>query len=471
MAVTSAPLVWKFYRQVGSDVNAQVGGVVHYYDEWSQTIFLNGGMKTRTAEVPEGHWATSELSFPSDFINTEPYTNLRQDHPSNGVLYFSATDGTTLTFLRYIYGMDLSHITESWNWTSQNDNAIAQFSGTVQNLGPDVFSFDATLFQPGARIILSVMMGNSQPYPIGVAWLDECNYDIASETVDISGRNTIGYFLKDQTFDDNLVWEGISSDIVAAILDYAGVTKRSIETGSGTRPFTFEPTDTLLEGIEIMCSAYSSSALDWKMIELPDGTVCIGYQNWRSQFYPNTHYSFNEGKDVFKRKTNKLSDSSYVRIRATGKYKDENGNDVQLTPVTVDVNNFPYWSLGVHRTKHLTAPDGFTQAKLQTWAEGQAEKYQYIGIGEDFTGPFRPQLIVGDVAEVVDGEVGTSLGLITEVRQVFSRKDGFKTEFSVDSGGVVTDGANYIVHSRAAEVSGFNRRQRVIDLVRCIAKK
>ena len=74
------------------------------------------------------------------------------------------------------------------------------------------------------------------------------------------------------------------------------------------------------------------------------------------------------------------------------------------------------------------------------------------------------------MAEVVEGEEGTSLGLITEVRQVFSRKDGFKTEFSVDSGGVVTDGANYVVYSRAAEVSGFNRRQRVIDLVRFISK-
>ena len=128
-----------------------------------------------------------------------------------------------LTFLRYIYGMDLSHITESWNWTSQS--AIAQFSGAVQNLGPDIFSFDATLFQPGARIILKIMMGNSQPYPIGVAWLDECNYDIASETVDISGRNSIGYFLKDQTFDDETVWEDGASATVEAILTYAGLKK------------------------------------------------------------------------------------------------------------------------------------------------------------------------------------------------------------------------------------------------------
>ena len=467
MAATEAPLVWDFYREVGSDIDAQLGGVVHYYDEASQTLFLNGGLKTRTADVEDGHWADSELSSPSIFINEDPYTVLGLDHPSNGVLYGAATDGSTLTFLRYIYAMDISMLMESWSWMSQTDNAIAQFSGSVQNLGPDIFSFDATLFQPGARITVSIMMGNSHPYPIGVVWLDECDYDISSDTVDISGRNTVGYFLKDQTFDDTYSFTGISSDIMTAILTYAGIKKINVQTGTGEMPFTFDPSDALLDGIKEMLSAYTTTSSEWKILELPDGTVCVGYEYWLANLLPNSYYSFDEGKDVFKRKTSKLSDSSYVAIRATGKDSDDN----DLTPVTVAVTNFQYWALGSHRTKHLTAPNGFTQAELQTWAEAQAEKYQYIGIGEDFTGPFRPQLIVGDVAEVVEGEEGTSLGLITEVRQVFSRKDGFKTEFSVDSGGVATDGENYVVYSRAAEVSGFNRRQRVIDLVRFIAKQ
>ena len=467
MAATEAPLVWDFYREIGNDIDAHVGGNIHYYDEMSQTIFLNAGLKTRYAEVEDGHWADSELSSPSIFINEDPYTVLGLDHPSNGVLYGAATDGSTLTFLRYIYAMDISMLMESWSWMSQTDNAIAQFSGSVQNLGPDIFSFDATLFQPGARIILKIMIGDSHPYPIGVAWLDECNYDIASETVDISGRNTIGYFLKDQTFDDMYAFTGVSSDIMTAILTYAGIKKINVQTGTGTKPFTFDPSDALLDGIKEMLSAYMTTSSEWKILELPDGTVCVGYEYWLANLLPNSYYSFDEGKDVFKRKTSKLSDSSYMAIRATGKDSDDN----DLTPVTVAVNNFQYWALGSHRTKHLTAPDGLTQADLQAWAEAQATKYQYIGIGEDFTGPFRPQLIVGDVAEVVEDEEGTSLGLITEVRQVFSKRDGFKTEFSVDSGGVATDGENYVVYSRAAEVSGFNRRQRVIDLVRFIAKK
>lgn len=466
MAATSSPLVWEFYREISTDSAAVPIGVAHYYDENAQTFYLNDGLVTKTTVVDDGHWTASTLSDEVS-IEEHAYSILGFDHPSNGTLYWAATDGTTLMFMRYIYAMDLSPFTESWSWVSQNDNAIAQFSADVQNLGPDIFTNESTLFQPGARVILKVAMGDSQPYSIGVAWIDECDYDVASDTIPISGRNSIGYFLKDQTYDDNYTFTGISSDIMAAILAYAGVTKTNIQTGTGTFPFTFNPSDTILDGIETMLSAYSTDTYEWKIAELPDGTVCVGYANWLSTLLPNTYYSFDEGKDVFKRKTTKLSDSSYTAIRATG--KDSSGND--LTPVTVTVNNFKYWSLGSHRTNHLQAPDGFTQTQLQTWAEKQAEKYQYIGIGEDFTGPFRPHLIVGDIAEVVEDDVGTSLGLITEVRQVFSKTDGFRTEFFVDSGGVSTDGENYIIYSRAAEVSGFNRRQRVIDLVRYIAKK
>lgn len=460
-------LVWDFYREVSGA--SEVGAVEHYYDEESQSLYLNatGGLATQVAEIDDGHWVDS-VPGNERIITDDTFEAIRLDHPSNGVLYFAATNGSTLTFLRYVYGMDVSAIAESWSWTSQNDNAIAQFSATLQNIGPDIFSFDASLFQPGARIILSIILGSSQAYQIGIAWLDELNnYDISADTVDISGRNSVGYFLKDQTFDDQYAYTGISSDIMASILAYAGITKTSIQTGSGTMPFTFSPSDAILDGIKTMLSAYTTTTKEWRMVELPDGTICVGYEAWISAVLPNNHYSFNEGRDVFKRKTSKASDSSYVAIRVTGK----GASDVDLTPVTVTVNNFQYWSLGSHRTKHLTAPDGFTQEELQAWAESQALKYQYIGIGEDFTGPFRPQLLVGDVAEVIEDDTGIALGLITEVRQVFSKKEGFKTEFSVDSGGVVTDGENYVIYSRAAEVSGFNRRQKIIDLVRYIAKK
>lgn len=465
MPTTNQPLIWDYYRKI--DEASSLGGVVHYYDEWSQTIFLNNGLKTRLAEVPEGHWAESELNNIPIEINNQNYENLRFDHPSNGILYGITNNGNKLIYLRYIYGMDLSNYMSSWSWMSQTDNAISQFSGSVQNLGPDIFTTDLTLFQPGARIILKTMIGKSAPYPIGVAWLDECGYDILEDTVDITGRNSIGYFLKDQTFDDNNEWQQQASVTCKSILIYSGVKKYIVQTNTHVHKFEFDPSDTLLEGLEEICSYYNTKTQDWKIVELADGTICIGFEDWLSNHLPNTHYTFDEGEDIFKRKTTKLSDSSYTSLRVTGKGLDKK----DLVPVTVSINNFQFWSLGAHRTQHLKAPDGLTQGGLQEWAETQAEKYQYIGIGEDFVGPFKPQLVVGDIAEVEQDGQGVALGVINEIRHSFSREDGFRTEFAVDSGGVVTDGSGYTIYSRAAEVSGFNRRQRIIDVVRYIAKK
>ena len=69
MAASENPLVWDFYRQIGSNAGVKTGGVVHYYDEEAQDIFLNSGLKTRLSTPTEGHWETSELSSPSQFIN------------------------------------------------------------------------------------------------------------------------------------------------------------------------------------------------------------------------------------------------------------------------------------------------------------------------------------------------------------------------------------------------------------------
>ncbi|WP_392654718.1 hypothetical protein [Dehalococcoides sp. THU4] len=68
-----------------------------------------------------------------------------------------------------------------------------------------------------------------------------------------------------------------------------------------------------------------------------------------------------------------------------------------------------------------------------------ADSLQFVGKIESFTGPFRPQLILGDEAVIVDSEGSTILGLITEITHRFG-KDGFYTDFTVDSGGKLGKG-------------------------------
>lgn len=464
MATTPCPLVWDFYRTVdGAD---DIGGVVHYYDEMSQSIYLSSGLKTDVAGVPEGHWEDAERTEDIQITN-DAFKVLRFDHPSNGILYGVASDGKKLTFLRYVYGMDISHIVDSWSWLTQNDTSIAQFDSAVQNIDPDIFGIDSSLFQPGARIRVHIFMGDSNAYPIGTVWLDESGYGQLENSVRVSGRNTIGYFLKDQTFDDNTVFEGTVAKVLEDILQYAGLTSYIIQPLTTTNKFEFKPSDTLLKGVETVLDFYTTIDKKMEIVELTDGTICIGYEDWVSEYLPRNYYSFDDGREVFKRNTTRASDGSYSKIRATG--KDADGNELQA--VTVDVENFRFWSLGRHRTKHISAPDGLTQNGLQQWAEAQAKVLQYIGVAEEFVGPFRPQLVVGDIAEVVRGDTGTSLGVVTQVKQVFDRQNGFMTEFSVDSGGVATDADGNLIYSRSAKVNGYNRKQNLIDLVRYAAEK
>ena len=465
MATTPCPLVWDFYRTLdGAD---DIGGVVHYYDEMSQSIYPAWHLCTNVAYVPEGHWEDAEQTKFIHITSGERISMVRFDHPSNGILYGVSSDGNKLTFMRYIYAMDVSQIVDSWSWLTQTDNAIAQFDSAIQNIDPDIFGIDSSLFQPGAKIQVHISMGNSDAYPIGTVWLDETGYGQLENTVKVSGRNTIGYFLKDQTFDDTTVFEGTVTQILEAILEYAGLSNYIVQHFDTTNKFEFKPSDTLLKGIETILDFYTSIDDKMEIVELTDGTICIGYAPWISEYLPRNYYSFDDGREVFKRNTTRASDGTYSKVRATG--KDAGGKE--LTPVTVDVENFKYWSLGRHRTKHISAPDGLTQEGLQEWAEAQAKILQYIGIGEDFVGPFRPQLVVGDIAEVVHDGTGTSLGVITQVKQAFDRQNGFVTEFSVDSGGVATDADGYLIYSRSAKVNGYNRKQNLIDLVRYTAEK
>lgn len=464
MAETPHPLIWNHSREVENATG--LGGVIHYYEESAQSLYLNSGLDTVITKVTEGHWKEAEYSDVIE-ITEDNWDLLRFDHPANGTLYGVASGPNGMEFLRYSYSMDISALTDSWGWMSQIDNAVSQFDCEVYNIGADLFSSDTSLFQPGARITLAIRMGDSKPCPLGVAWLDETQYDATAETVSMSGRNSIGYFLKDQTFDETCEWSGVASNTVQKIFDYASVPKCNIQPMDKSKTFKFEPGRTLLDGVQEVINYYATMSTGLEIAELPDGTVCLGYYDWIAKLLPKGYYLFHEGSEVFTRETTKNIDGSYTALRVTG--RDAYGDD--LTPVIVPITNFPFWALAGHRTNHISAPDGLTQAQLQEWAETQAKAYQYVGIGETFTSPFRPQLLVGDVASVIRGNQGINLGIITEVKHSFSRKNGFTTDFSVDSGGVVTDGENYTLYSRAAELHGFNRKQRIMDLVRYVSGK
>lgn len=460
MPTTNAPLVWDSYSTIGA-VDG-LGGNVHYFDTAAQIIYLNGGIATQITQVDDGHW--SDAVYSSEIVvDDTAYTQLTLDHPYNGILHFAATDGTSLYYLRYVYAMDISDIIKTGKWKEQTDNLIKQLSLTMKNVGPDVFAADNTLFNPGAKVTVALAMGDSENYDIGVVFVDDTDFDLYSETVPLSGRNAVGYKLADQTFDETMSITGYAHEVAAAILALGGVTGYHLQEGDHNWTHTFKPDQTLLSGLQQLMAFY----IGWEMKELAEGTIVMGYPAYVQQYIKNTTYTFNGGNEVVKRKTTKSADAAYTRIRVTG--KDSTGAD--LTPVYADVEHWAYWQLGAHKTKHITAPDGLTQDELAAYAAQTASDLQYVGIGEQFTGPIRPHLLVGDVAEIyyAGDEEATSLGLITDLTHSFG-DDGFWTDFSIDSGGVTTDGEDYVI-TRNAALRGYNRRQTLADLIGAIANK
>ena len=461
MAASTRPLVWDFYRAVGSA--SGLGGTVEYYEESGQSIWLDAqGLTTEIATVEDGHWEDTEWSEDIE-IMSDDHSLLALDHPSNGVLYGAAVRDGRLWFYRYVYAMDVGDLVRSGSWRASNDSAIEQLSLQLLNVSADLFETDATLFQPGARLSLAVVMGDSAPYDIGVAHLDDVAFDPLSETVSLSGRNQTGYYLKDQTFGAATVWEGNGKTVVENILEFAGIKKYTVGPSDTTWTWTFDPKKTVLGGLEYIGAWFNG----WELRELPSGMVIVGYPWWIAANYQATgYYQLNVAREVVRRKTRKNADAAYRQVYVTG--TDSTGAD--LVPAVAPVENFSFWSLPANKIYYDTAPNGLTQEELQAYAEDLAERLQYVGMVDSFTLPFmQPQLMIGDVVQIYytgDTEA-VSLGTITSLTHSFGRS-GFSTQLTVDSGGAVSENAGAAV-TRTRALGGYTRQQNVLDFMKNVA--
>lgn len=454
-------LVWDFYRLVDNASNT--GAVVHYYDEMSQSIYIDDNkLETQYTSVPQGNWEKSLLSDPQ-YISTNPYQASNFDHPVNGVLHGVAIDGNNLWYLRYTYAMDVSPLVKTGTWRMQSDNPIQQVQLSLQNVSEAAFASLTSLFNPGAKIVVGFSMGDSDPNQIGTGFMDEMSYDVKSDSVSISGRNAIGYKLSTQTFDDVTVINDEARNVVSKILDMAGIENYIIQPSAHVRKHEFESNQSLLSGLEQIFEYYYG----WQMNELADGTIIVGYPWFQYEYQANSAYKFNGASDVLARKTVKRADAAYTKVIVTGTAPDEN---TPAPTITLPVPHYTYWMLGAHKTAHIQAPEGLVGAELNNYAQDIANELQYVGITEQFTATLKPQLLCRDVAHVYYGKESDAvfLGLITSITHNFGAT-GFKTTFSVDSGGIYTEGDNYIV-SHIAPLSGFNRGQNLIDLMGVVSR-
>lgn len=158
---------------------------------------------------------------------------------------------------------------------------------------------------------------------------------------------------------------------------------------------------------------------------------------------------------------------------------DEQGTTTTTTEKTVTsvhrslfgISSYSHWNMGPYKAVCVQAPENLKTAEdVDTWGKQLAQAYQKIGLTQEFTGPIRPYLLVGDVAKLNSSAGDDIVGLVTSVRHSYSKKDGFKTVFSTDMGGVYkTNDGGYTVYATGVSVDGGNRVQNLADAIRIVA--
>lgn len=307
------------------------------------------------------------------------------------------------------------------SFTLSLDNPIHEIP---EHEGNVAISEESSLLSPGSKVIFEFIIGDSEPYPMGTFYVDRSNFQLLNESISVDGRNIIGKALGDQSFDEeNSYSYQILHHTLRDILEKANINtdEMLIENTTAYAGYNFDFNMSYLDGIMEVLKALDN----WQIKELVDGTVVIGSSSYVG-FTSNSSYVFQRDKDIFSRSIVRDDQEAYRRVCV-------HNRDFSIK-VYRDVQTYTGWNLQSNKTLYINVPEGTNLTDAETYATQIADSLQYVGKIESFTGPFRPQLILGDQALIV-GDKGTSnLGLITEITHKFG-KDGFYTDFTVDSGG------------------------------------
>lgn len=334
--------------------------------------------------------------------------------------------------LIYEYSIDMSSFLEAGTIKYSMDTPITAFTLNLENPtnenpeyeGNVAISEETSLLSPGSKVTFELSMGDSEPYPMGTFYADRSNFSLLNETVNVDGRNIIGKALNDQTFDEENEYSyNILHETLKNILFKANITSDEmlVENTSIIAGYQFDSKMTYLEGIMEILKALDS----WQIKELIDGAVVIGSLNY-SGFTRNSSYTFQRNRDIFTRSIVRDDHEAYRRVCV-------HNQDFSIK-IYRNVTTYTGWNLQANKTLYVNVPEGTSFSDAQNYANQIAKNLEYVGKIESFTGPFRPQLILGDEAVIIGEKGSVNLGLITEITHRFG-KDGFYTDFTVDSGG------------------------------------
>lgn len=368
---------------------------------------------------------------------------------------------------RYKYYQDLTPILDSFDTSEQSENQIKDAGFTIKNVGEEELNKTSSIYAAGSKITCKMGMGDSSKMYLGTVFLDEVSWNKTDETMDLNGRNAIGYYLSEQTFDEFITFTGTRESVVHDILAYSGIdlNKVNIQEDLTVSNPTFKPTDSLLDGLNRIFDIWG-----WDMTELPDGIIVIGNPAFHDTFYTVAMHSFAKD-EAFARGINQRADGAYSRLALISNIPQQEGPPVVpafTRTVYKELLYFDGWNIGNRRTLYITLLENQSQASMEALAEEYAKAYQYIGVNVVREIPIHPEIQCGDVIEIADADDNEYVqqGVTTGVKHKVDVKNGTAhTTLSIDSGGTIEIGSTIKTYT-AADVTGDTRKRELLDVIR-----
>jgi len=412
--------------------------VVQFYDTSAELFSIDplGDMIGTPIKKLNGIYSDPQLEAPINISKDTNHTNLEIKTLNGFGMAGSYKSADTHKMIIYEFAYELDVFLNDLSLKYQLNNPINTFNLSLENpidegsdFGYNVaISENHALLEPGSKILLEFRAGESEPFDMGVMYIDRSSFSLLGQTASCEGRNLIGKALKDQTLDEQNVFPyDYIHVILEALLINANLNSDQyiIEQSTIQNSFSFNSKTTTLDAIfEVL-----KVTLNWKIEENTDGTIVIGSPSF-SSFEQRSTYTFYRNKDIFSRDITRDDNEAYRRVCVQ--------TNSESVKVYKDVVAYKGWNLQSKKTLYVDVPEGTSLYDATAYAEEIAVRLENVGKIESFSGPFRPHLLHGDGAVIID-ENSTLLGLITEIEHKPS-KNGWKTLFTVDSGGQLNKG-------------------------------
>jgi hypothetical protein len=261
---------------------------------------------------------------------------------------------------------------------------------------------------------------------MGPFYADRSSGSERNKRVRLEARGMIGKPLKDQSFDENYnaySFGNVKTNIEALLEDAGYKTEEyRVETSSDNIGMEFDRKKKIFDGLQEILDAQ-----EWLIRERAEGYLVIGSSTY-SEFETASDYEFEYGEDLYGMSFASDDNESYTRVCV-------HTEDYSVAYYT-DVTIYTSWKIGEQKTYYLQVPDGTTLASATIIGDDLATKFSNSGTIESFKGPFRPYIIPGDGAKITKDGIERTVGVITNIRHILGQ-GGFRTEFDVDTGGVV----------------------------------